>query len=379
MTFERDQPGRHKGAQSSGPVTDAFLRQACRRFQQAAVTHGGPTIRRYRIGGRGIELHFAGERLLQLLTPPLGHLAVPEADDQPFIVRIWDTASSGVKPPTPSWSTEHYGPRGDIRHDLGYHIHASYSIDGGMLSLFDIREGHAVCWVRDPEQLPAWDLAAPLRPILGWWASATNGQLAHGAAVGDKGVGILLTASGGSGKSTTALSCLDAGLSYLGDDYVMLRSGEPPLVCSLYSTAKLTPDHLRRVLPQFQGRVVRGVSDLQDKVTLQLGQRHAAQLVPMLPLGAILITAVARDGRTAVAPASRAEALQAMAPTTIFQLPGAGAGDFARMAAIVRRVACHRLHLGTDTAANVAAIRGVIEACAPEDGGEGHSQHPDDD
>ena len=233
-----------------------------------------------------------------------------------------------------------------------------------MLNLFDTEAGDAVCWVRDPDQLPPWDLAAPLRPILSWWASARKGQLVHGAAVGDRGLAVMLTAIGGSGKSTTALSCLDAGLSYLGDDYVMLRSGEPPMVCSLYSTAKVTPDQMDRVLPHFRKHVAHGASEFQDKVTLQLGREHASQLVPMMPLSAILVTAVARDGRTALAPASRAEVLKAMAPSTIFQLPGAGARAFARMAAIVRRVACHRLYVGTDVAANVAAIRGVIEACA---------------
>lgn len=364
MTSQNNQPGRRDDPERAEPPVDALLLQAIDRFRQAAAGCGGPIIRRFRIGGKGVELHFASEPLLELLTPPLSHLAVTDSDDRPFVVRLWDTASTGVKPPAPVWTLDQYGPRGDLRCGLRHQLHASYSVDAGMLSLFDAGTGHAVCWVRDPERIPAWDLAAPLRPIFAWWASATKGQLTHGAAVGDRGFAVLLTAMGGSGKSTTALACLDSGLSYLGDDYVMLRSGEPPMVCSLYNTAKLAPDHLRQTLPHLGGLVLPETSTIQDKVTIQIKDSHPSQLVSMLPLCAVLITEVASNGRTVLGPASRSEVLRAMAPTTIFQLPGAGAVEFGRMAEIIRQVSCHRLLVGTDIGASVAAIRSVIDSCA---------------
>ena len=346
--------------------THPLVQELYERFGRAVDIAGGVAVRRFRIGGRGVELRFAGDRLLELLTPPLDHLAADDVPDHPFTVRVWDSASTGIEPPAPWWTVQDYGPRGDIRYDLGSPIRASYSIDAGMLTLFDAATGEGMCWVRDPDKLPAWDLAAPLRTLFAWWASATDGQLAHGAAVGERGVAVLLTAAGGSGKSTTALRCLDAGLSYLGDDYVMLRFGTPPMVCSLYNTAKLTPHHLRRALPHFDALVVRDSSSLQDKVTLRLHDSHASQLVPMLPLGAILITGIAPDGRTTVVPTSGSEVLKAVVPSTIFQLPGAGAPEFARLAEIVRRVSCFQLLVGADSTANVRAIRRVIRECAPQ-------------
>lgn len=361
MTIQGDQPDSYSRSPDSGQANDALFLQTLQRFEQAAAVCGGPAVRRFRIAGRNVELHFAGEQLLELLTPPLGHLAVSEAGERPFIVRLWDTASTRVKPPASPWTSDQYGPRGDIQYGLSRRLRASYSVDARMLSLFDTASGHAVCWVHDPKSLPPWDLAAPLRPILAWWASATNGQLTHGAAVGDRGAAVLLTAIGGSGKSTTALTCLDSGLSYLGDDYVMLRNGDRPMVCSLYSTAKLTLDHMRQVLPHFEVLATHIVSNPEEKVTLQLYDSHAAQLVPMLPLCAILVTEVASDGRAALVPIPRSEALKALAPSTIFQLPGAGAREFTRMASIVRSVSCYRLRLGVDAAANVGAVRRVIE------------------
>jgi len=66
----------------------------------------------------------------------------------------------------------------------------------------------------------------------------------HGAAVSLNGKSILLTAKGGSGKSTTALSCFFAGMSYLGDDYVTVKSGDVITTHSIYSSTKLFPDVL---------------------------------------------------------------------------------------------------------------------------------------
>jgi len=49
----------------------------------------------------------------------------------------------------------------------------------------------------------------------------------------------LLTGVGSSGKSTTAMICLDAGLFYAGDDQVAVNSEAIPFLHSLYSSARL--------------------------------------------------------------------------------------------------------------------------------------------
>jgi hypothetical protein len=47
-------------------------------------------------------------------------------------------------------------------------------------------------------------------------------------------------------------------------------------------------------------------------------------------------------------PASPAAGLAALAPSTIFQLPGAGKEAFQAMGQLVRQVPCYQLNLGTD-------------------------------
>ena len=69
---------------------------------------------------------------------------------------------------------------------------------------------------------------------------ASGRQLVHAAAVGTDEGALLITGRGGVGKSTTALACLEAGMQFLGDDYVVVGLDPEPQVYRLYGSAKLT-------------------------------------------------------------------------------------------------------------------------------------------
>ena len=139
----------------------------------------------------------------------------------------------------------------------------------GTLCSYDPATRLALYWAQAAEHIPPWEIASPLRAILGWWALENDDLLVHGAAVGWAEDGLLLTAQGGSGKSTTALACLQAGLNYTGDDYVLL-SGQAPDIYSLYNTAKLYPQHLHKTLPELAKCVFSEVNPDYDKVVLDL-------------------------------------------------------------------------------------------------------------
>jgi hypothetical protein len=83
-------------------------------------------------------------------------------------------------------------------------------------------------------------------------------------------------------------------------------------------------------------------------------------LIDGFPLRALLLAVVTGETETRVRPASAAASLAALAPTTVFQLPGDGAEAFARLGALVRNIPSHRLELGTDLAAIPDAIAGVL-------------------
>jgi hypothetical protein len=60
-------------------------------------------------------------------------------------------------------------------------------------------------------------------------------------------------------------------------------------------------------------------------------------------------------------PVSAAEALAAIAPSTILQLPGAGQTDLTQLAEFMRLTRTYRLHLGTDLPGVAALIRTTLE------------------
>ena len=77
-------------------------------------------------------------------------------------------------------------------------------------------------------------------------------------------------------------------------------------------------------------------------------------------LRAILLPRVTGLPTTRTALVAPAAGLRALAPSTIFQSPGAGEQDFQRISALVQAVPCYDLALGTDLGAIPDVILGVL-------------------
>jgi hypothetical protein len=364
-------------AAQSQPMVDSalatFFQAACQAFEQAA----NPALERiYQVGPHALRLRFANDRLVPRLTPALEHLAVlatgapmdggasaPDDARSALTVCIWDSTSTGVSMPPPPWPSDAYTPRGDIwSHSTGrFQIAFQSTLAGvGPLSLLDREQAVGLYWLSDARHLPDYESGAPLRNLLHWWLAGTGYQFVHAGAVGRASGGVLLVGKGGSGKSTTALACLEAGLLYLGDDYCLLSASPVPEALSLYNSAKVRPDGLLH-FPQLARRV-----DARDRLGVEKAifflQRHFPErLILRFPLRAILIPRITGLPGTTLSAASPATALKALAPSTLFQLAGAGPAAFQNLARLIRQIPCYYLDAGTD----LAAISGVITSLLP--------------
>jgi hypothetical protein len=317
-------------------------------FEQAAQVVGGVEQRDYSVGGLCIRLQFAGAALISKMTPALAHLEVDATQSPDLVIQLWDGASTGVMTPHPPWRDDPYayGSHGEVRGYDSDRIRIVFNMFFDALSLLNIEQNRAVFWVRDGDQIPFWETAAPLRILLHWWLGSRGLHYTHGAVVGIPAAGALLVGKGGSGKSTTALACLDSELSYVGDDYCLLSEPPNPQAYSLYSSAKLKPDNTR--LPHLLPLIHNQDRQLDEKPFILLHQHFPAKLVPSLPLKLILVPQVTGRVDTAIYPVKGAAALLALAPSTIFQLPGGTSAKFREMAALVRDIPCYTLALGTD-------------------------------
>jgi hypothetical protein len=329
----------------AGP--EAFFKTVCQAFQQAEEALGGPIDRFYAIGAYTIRLRFAGPALIPFITPAIEHLAAQPVPGPALTVCLWDSASTRTKMPPPPWSSDDYISRGEIR---GYNdecIQTVFSLGSGILNMFDIAQSVALFWIQDAESVPYYETGAPLRTILHWFMRNHERQFVHAAAVGTSKGGVLLAGKGGSGKSTTTLACLSSELLYVGDDYVLL-SGEPaPYVHSLYNSAKLDSNSVQR-LPHLVPNISNYDMLPEEKALIFLKDHYPDKVATGFPVRAILIPRITGLPETRLAKSSPAEGLRALAPSTIFQLPGARSDDFQNLIGIVKQVPSYDLELGTD-------------------------------
>jgi serine kinase of HPr protein (carbohydrate metabolism regulator) len=183
--------------------------------------------------------------------------------------------------------------------------------------------------------------------------------LVHGAAVGNDHGAVLIVGKSGSGKSTTALACLSSGLLYLGDDYTIIETLPSPVVHSLYATAKVDVNQVN-AFPHLLPKIHNNGTLAGEKALMFLSPDYNKQMIPDLPVRAILVPRVTGGPRTQLKKTSAAAALTALAPSTIFQLPRAGESNFKIVARFVSKVPCYTLECGKNLAQIPEMVLGAL-------------------
>jgi hypothetical protein len=218
-------------------------------FQQAA---SGDRLHRLvcEIGGVRLGLELASHTLVEAIRPALADIEIAWDGNADVRLCVFDSKESGI--PIPEF-------RRPMRSLIGWRGECASTGDCEAAVIFD--HGHSGPFVVDPgagrgvvalddlRKLPYWALAAPFRAAIAMLLQPHGIQLVHGAAIGRPDGVIFLTGYGGTGKSTTSLSCHLRGLTVLGDDYVALKvpqaPGALPTVHRVFSTLKLHPHEAR--------------------------------------------------------------------------------------------------------------------------------------
>jgi predicted O-methyltransferase YrrM len=322
---------------------------------QAAERTGGFRDHDVVLAGRRVRLRFAGAALEPALLPAFAHAldgagagATPDLE-----VVLWDSASSGLPEPDVPWALGDVRARGDVRGYDDGPISVFSEPASGAVTAFDREHGRIAYWVVDARVVPWYERGAPLRSALHQWAAEGGQHFVHAAAVGADAGGVLLAGASGSGKSTLALACAEAGLGYAGDDYVILDDGTPPRAHCLYSTAKLDTEALAR-LPSLEPAVIEFRRGDEHKAVLDVHAHRPDRIRGAIAVRAIVLPVVGAE--PGVRRATAAQALRALAPTTLLQLPGAAQARMTAMAGLVRTLPAFRLGLGDDLAAAAASV-----------------------
>ena len=215
-----------------------------------------------------------------------------------------------------------------------------------VITWFDRSGQHLIGWVSHYDELSLYDRGKPLHFPLLLWHSDQGAEVIHAALVSRNGEGVLFAGKGGTGKSTSVLACLEAGFDYLGDDYISLEASRDGSFQghSIYSATWLMADHLRR-FPRLIPHAIYPRRPDQEKTLVFLSQHFLRQLSCRAPIRALVLPRIKANPPVQIRPASKGEALFALAPSSILLRPSAGAATLNKIACLAERVPCYWLDL----------------------------------
>ncbi|MGE3843728.1 MAG: hypothetical protein AB7I50_19325 [Vicinamibacterales bacterium] len=298
------------------------------------------------LAGRHVRVRCAGARLFEQIGRAFSHRLVPTFDTKPALtIDLWDVAHTGVPAPGGLDDTAP-GMNGVIEVGAGGRVvtHRRRRTTGWL----NRDAGELIAVFDSAEHVPLFDRGKPLHFLLGVWHLDQDVPLVHAGVVGRHGRGVLFPGKGGTGKSTAALSCALAGFEYVGDDTVGLERLDNKAVRahSVYCSANVAPHHLER-FPLLAPHAIPGRRVDEDKHLVLLPDLLPRPLARVMDLSAIVIPRIVpRDG--GIVPASRADVLKALAPSTLLFFPGWGAPHLNFLASVVERLPGFWLEMGPD-------------------------------
>lgn len=317
------------------------------------------------IAGHKINIRYLNEELQSLLSKAFVQSSGLEGSGPGLTICACDFDSVPAAFPAPPWEMDSPTASGPnvqrpMLHFRDEQYIGVYEPLSALLSLLDTNNDQAIWCIPRRKQIPPYELSAPFRPIFHWWLGARGLQIVHAGAVANEITAILLAGRSGSGKSTTALLAIDAGLRYLGDDYVLVEDLPLPTAWGLFRTGKLFHADFGS-FPQLSTAVDDISFRDREKTIMYLEPSRLSRQGRGLPIGAILLPRVTDTATSSLIRVSPATCLRAMAPSTMLQLRGSGPRDFERLSRLVCSVPSYRLDLGTDRQAVQQVMLDLME------------------
>jgi hypothetical protein len=204
--------------------------------------------------------------------------------------------------------------------------------------------------------------ARPFHKMLSAWLEDRGVQFVHSGLITHAGKGILFVGNGGAGKSTSSISCLRAGMGYLGDDFIGLGIEDGRFAGhGLYASCLLNVHHIKR-FPDLQPLAHAPHYDYEQKFVLYLTEAFPNCLRQHIAIDAIMLPRVVDAEVTTFRPAKKAETLMAIAPTSVMLLPRPNRAAFERLTQLVQNTPSYWLELGRNVDRIPAAVQALAES-----------------
>jgi len=337
-----------QGLMKKKPMYTEYFDAVYNSWLSASVSMGGEVHRYLKINGFSIRLSFCGSGMIPDIMPAFEHVVSPEVSESDLTVCIWDSKTSGIKIP------EIPGKINDLSISeaiLKYNddtLMIVYWLEIKTIMLLNKTRNLGIYWIQDASAIPFYDKVSPLRLIFQRWMRRRSCQVVHAGAVGFYDGGVLLVGKGGSGKSTTSLTCLNSELLYAGDDLCLITDYPDPYVYSLYNTGKLNAHDIDR-FPSLKPALIDHRQLNGEKAIYFFYRCFHDKISAGFPVKAIFILEITGLMNTKIRRVSPAKGFLALAPTTVSLMPRGVQPDlYHHLASFVRRVPNYVLELGTD-------------------------------
>ncbi len=313
------------------------------------------------VAGIGIRLRIAGRRLAEEITPPFDHLRSGAPAGKPGLtIDVWDQEETGVEG-IPSGT--HDGEEAFIVLTASSEGRYVAEERHDRMSWLDRRAGHVVGYMGSSDTLYVDERARPFYRLLSVWCNDRDIQLLHSGIESWRGRCVLYVGMAGAGKSTSSIACLRGGFGYLGDDPVWFEdTGDGSFTGhGLYASCLLTPEHLTQ-FPDLMPHAGAANHAHEDKSLVYLSRLFPERMEQSIAIGVLALPRVVDSDETSFRPASKGEALLALAPTSVMFLPGANVRSLEKLARLVERVPCYWLELGRDVDQIPDTVRRMVAA-----------------
>ena len=315
--------------------------------------------------GKYIEMNFYDEGLKEKLTISFNHLSIEKPQKADMRVHIWEEELPEGPPEFCLPYLSKMVWRGGNLFFKDDAISFMYASDHKYFEAFNDEEMEGFYCICKTPNLPFLHVCHPLRQILHWWSlKTTDYLLAHAAAIGVDGTGVLLTAAGGRGKSTTAISCLLHGCVYAGDDYVLL-SRDGGIAEFIYSTGYLNPDMVNRL--SVLDKYIVGRDETRNNKTLVDLSGYKSLFYRQLRISSILYPVIGAIVPSISPAVAKVKPLTAFAASTTLQNEGWMNQRFLNhMFTAVKKLPLYEFKLSADFVANAECLKKFILATRSE-------------
>ena len=338
------------------PIDD-FV-ESVRAHIESVVEANDPPAETFSFGPLVVSMQIIGDAFRRRLVRPIEFARQPDAGERNSAWRILaiDGNAAGVGAPPYRITSRQHLER--VHQSKDRQLNVRYNPNTLTWSACFGASRLAVIWTADAESLPDNDDWSPCRELFHRMLLPTECFLAHAAVIGAGGKGIFLTGPSGSGKSTTTAAAALGGLVTAGDDFVLVDP-RPARAYALFNSLKLD---MRSAgwFPELAAHAVNADCDPTEKRRIYLSRSRPSAFVARLPINAVLLPHADGAAKTGIVPASSADAMRALVPSTVFLVRGGEVETTRKCTAFLRQMPAYHCSLGSDPRELIDTISAFI-------------------